>query len=320
LIYIVQYTIRIGDPMRGGFLQDIFASGNDRYIAFHINIGTALGVAVLAGLGITSGRTRFVALALIPLVFWLQFYIAARTSIVALACGLAFLAGADVWIRSKRLALVCLVILAVSGAFTAKFFYSYAAQDRDVSLASPDAVSRTIREIQSHNPGFRLQIWSRTWQRITSEPNALLLGHGVGVFPIDEGHGAPDWLLRKTDAARFYPHNLHLELLYETGISGFLIFTVLTLLPLFFSLKHWDRFSAPERAAIALYVFYLVSVEISGSFAYSYDFQFFLGLAVGVVALKRMELTENGGVAMRSGAPPPFPKSKEARPDLVTGG
>src|SRR5262249_18481975 len=100
------------------------------------------------------------------------------------------------------------------------------------------------------------------------------------------------------------PHNVHLELLYETGIPGFLIFTALTLLPLFFSLKHWDRFSAPERAAIAIYVFYLVSVEISGSFAYSYDFQFFFGLAAGVVALKRRELVEASAGLMPPNASP----------------
>jgi O-antigen ligase len=300
LIYIVQYAIRFGDPMRGGFLQDVFASGNDRYIAFHNNIGTALGIAALAGLGITSGRSKLLVLALIPFVLWFQFHIASRTSIAALACGLAFLAAAEISIRSKRRAFVGLIALTISGISAAGFFYWYALQDRNVSPVSPDAISRTIREIQSDNPGFRLQIWSRTWQRIATEPNRLPLGRGVGAYPLDEGHGAPDWLLRKTEAAGFYPHNIHLELLYETGIAGFATFTALALLPLLFSFKQWDKLSEAERAAVALYVFYLTSIQVSGSFAYSYDFQFFFGLVAGVVALKRLELGENGGVAMRS--------------------
>jgi O-antigen ligase len=187
--------------------------------------------------------------------------------------------------------LVSFAVLAIVGAIAAGYFYTYALSDKDVSSVSPDAVSRTIREIQSQNPGFRLQIWSRTW-RIGTEPNRLLTGRGVGMYPLDEGHGAPDWLLRKTEGAGFYPHNIHLELLYETGILGSAVFAALALLPLFFSLKYWDKFSNAERAAISLYVFYLASIQISGSFAYSYDFQFFFGLAAGVVALKRMELAE----------------------------
>jgi len=49
-------------------------------------------------------------------------------------------------------------------------------------------------------------------------------------------------------------------------------------------------------------VFSLITVEISGSFAYSYDFQFFYGLAAGVVALKRRELTETGAGLMPANA------------------
>src|SRR5262249_12427568 len=146
----------------------------------------------------------------------------------------------------------------------------------------------------------RLQIWSHTWDRISSPPDRLLFGRGIGSYSIDEGFGPPTWLLDKSP--KHYPHNPHLELLYETGIPGFLIFAVLTLLPLFFSLKHWDGLSARERAAIAIYVFSLVTVEISGSFAYSYDFQFFYGLAAGVVAQRRKELTEAGAGLMRADA------------------
>ena len=64
--------------------------------------------------------------------------------------------------------------------------------------------------------------------------------------------------------------------------------------PLVVSLKYWSGLSVDRRAAIALYVFYLAVVEISGSFAFTYEFQFFLALAIGVVSLKRKELAEAG--------------------------
>jgi hypothetical protein len=39
-----------------------------------------------------------------------------------------------------------------------------------------------------------------------------------------------------------------------------------------------------------MYVYYVVTMEISGAFAFAYDFQFFLAIAIGVIALKRKEI------------------------------
>jgi O-antigen ligase len=304
ILVIMQFAIRFGDVMVDGHLNDLFGVGfwSIYRTTFHQQIGGSLGLAVLAGLGLGWRRATLLTLAALPLVLWFMFYIASRAAMAALGCSLIFLALADLWVRSKRLAITSLAALVVSGAVASGLFLKYAIQDKDVSSIAADAVSRTIREIQSQDPGFRLPIWERTWHRIATEPNRILSGRGIGSFPIDEGVGAPDWLLRKSEGAKHSPHNLHLELLYEIGIPGVLIFTVLTLMPLFFSLKHWGRLSAPERAAIAIYVFFLVTIEISGSFAYSYDFQFFYGLAAGVVALKRWELTKIGAGLMPANA------------------
>jgi hypothetical protein len=78
-------------------------------------------------------------------------------------------------------------------------------------------------------------------------------------------------------------------MLYETGIAGLLLFSILTLFPLVVSLRHWHLFSPVEKSAISLYVFDLVSSDISGAFAFSYELQFFFALAVGMIALKRKE-------------------------------
>jgi O-antigen ligase len=303
LIMIAQYTLRFGDLMGSGYLHDVFGVGNPRMaLTFHGNIGSTFALAALAGMGLGSKRTRLVALAALPFLFLFLLYIAARTTMVALAGSLLFLIGAALWRRSRKLAIASLAAVVLAAAVASGSFYQLALHDKDVDAIAPDAISRTIREIQDPRPLFRLQVWTRAIHRIAEEPNRLALGRGVGVYPIDEGFGAPDWLVRPAEGNQYYPHDLHLELLYETGIPGFLIFTVLTLLPLFFSLKHWDRFSVPERAAIAIYVFSLVTVEISGSFAFSYDFQFFFGLAIGVVALKRRELTQTGAGLMPANA------------------
>jgi O-antigen ligase len=303
LLIVAQYTVRFGDLMRDGYLHDVFGVGNPTMmVTLHQNIGAVLGLASLGAIGFASKQWRVAVFLTLPLIFLFLFHIAARTTMVALACSLSFLVGAAVWVRSRKLALIGFAAIALAAAVASNVFYERALQDKDVDAIAPDAISRTIREIQDPRPLFRMQIWTRAMHRIAAEPDRLLLGHGVGIYPIDEGFGAPNWLLRPAEGNKYYPHNLNLELLYETGIPGFLIFTVLTLLPLFFSLKHWDQLSASERAAIAIYVFFLVTVEISGSFAYSYDFQFFYGLAAGVVALKRWELTKTGAGLMPANA------------------
>jgi O-antigen ligase len=219
-----------------------------------------------------------------------MFHIASRGAIVALAAGLLFLAWANLWVRSKKLAIGSLAALLLVAVIGSSAFYHFALRDTKVSAIESDAVSRTIKEIQSDDPGFRLPIWERTWQRIISDPHHLLLGKGIGSFPIDEGVGPPDWLIRKTEAATHTPHNIHLDMLYESGVLGMLIFTVVVAFPLVLSLKYWTRLSAAEKSAILVYVFWLISEEIGGNFAFTYDFQFFLALAIGVIALKRKEL------------------------------
>jgi O-antigen ligase len=295
MIVIAQYTVRYGDLMADGYLHDLFGIGtSSAYVTtFHQQIGNSLALAVLAALGLGLKRIRFTTLAALPFILLFMFHIAARSAMIALVFSLLFWGWANLWQRSKQLALVSVTALVLVAALVSGAFYQYALRDNAVDARAPDAISRTIREIQSKDPGFRLPIWDRTWHRIaTDRPDQLIFGRGIGAFPVDEGVGAPDWLLRKTEAAKHYPHNVHLEMLYELGIVGLIVFSLLTILPLAVSLKHWTKFSAPQKAAISLYVVYLVDAEISGAFAYEYVFQFFFGLAIGVIGLKRKEVAE----------------------------
>ncbi|MBR1244218.1 O-antigen ligase family protein [Bradyrhizobium sp. AUGA SZCCT0274] len=292
LIFIAQYVVRFGDLMRDGFIHDVFGVGDSAiYLTFHQNIGVVLGFAALAALGLSSNRTtRILAFSALPLVLLFLFHVAARGALVALLCSLLFLAAAALWVRSPKLVAFGVIAAAIVVVATSSWFYQRALGDRNVNPNAGDALSRTIREIQDPRPGFRMQIWARTAERISAEPNRLLFGRGIGMFPVNDGFGAPDWLLRKAEGSKHYPHNVHLELLYETGIVGLLLFSIVTLFPLAASLSRWSLFSSAERSAIALYVFYLVSSGFSGAFAYSYQLQFFFGLAVGVIAIKRSEL------------------------------
>jgi O-antigen ligase len=109
------------------------------------------------------------------------------------------------------------------------------------------------------------------------------------MYPVIEGFGAPDWLLRKTEASRHYPHNVYLEMLYEAGIAGLLLFGILTLFPLGIALRRWHLFSLVQKSAISMYVFQLASSQFSGAFAFGYLDQFFFGLTAGIIALNRAD-------------------------------
>jgi O-antigen ligase len=291
VIVIIHYTIRFGDLQAGGYLHDIFGVGDPAVsVTFHQNMGILFSFAALAALGLAASRIRrILAIGALPVVLLFMFHISARAGLVGLVCSLVFWTGANLWIRSRRLTLLAVFAAAVAVALASNAFYQRALQDKDVDAVAPDAISRTIREIQDPRPLFRLQIWQRTWHQIATEPDRLLLGRGIGMFPVREGFGAPDWLLRKAEGSKYYPHNVHLEMLYEAGIVGLLLFSLVTLLPLAGSLTHWHLFSLAEKSAVSMYVFYLVGSALSGAFAFQFLYWFFFALTVGIIALKRIE-------------------------------
>ena len=301
LVVIAQYAVRSGDLMQGGVIHDVFGVGSaDIYLALHQNIGQVVGAAAIAALGLSRHRTiQIVAVVALAFALAFLFHIAARGALVALVCSLAFFAAAELWVRSRKQALVSLTLAIITVAAASGWFYQRAFQGQNVDPKAGDAISRTIREIQDPNPGFRTQIWARTANSIVAEPDRLLLGRGIGMFPVNEGVGAPDWLLRKAEGSKHYPHNVYLEMLYETGIAGLLLITILTMLPIGISLNFWRALSVSEKCAVSLYIFSLVSSELSGAFAFSYAFQFFFALLVGIIALKRMDK------ASASDRPPP---------------
>jgi O-antigen ligase len=109
------------------------------------------------------------------------------------------------------------------------------------------------------------------------------------MYPVIEGFGAPDWLLRTNEGSKHYPHNVYLEMLYETGIAGLSLFMFLTLFPLAVALRRWSLLSLVQRSAVSMYVYQLVVSQLSGGFALGYLDQFFFALTAGIIALSRAD-------------------------------
>jgi len=290
-LIILSHMVRFGDVMRGNHINDVFGVGVPIiFNTFHQNIGLVLAIGLLAAVGLASNRVRLALLCgALPILLLFLFHIAARTALVALVGSFLFLAFGACWIQSKKAAALAVTAVLVAITIGSGLFYRYGMHDRDVDPVAPDAISRTIRELQDKDPEFRMQIWTRTLHQIVSEPFLLPFGRGIGMFPVKEGFGAPDWPLHPTEGSRHYPHNIYLEVLYETGIAGLLPFVILTFVPLVVSLRRWQALTAAEKSVISIYVFDFISQQLSGSFGRSNMEQFFLGLTIGIIALKRSE-------------------------------
>jgi O-antigen ligase len=286
---IVQHSVRFGDVMRGNHINDIFGVGVPIiFNTFHQNIGLILALGMLAALGLVSNRFQLaVVYGALPILLLFLFHIAARGAMVALVGGVLFRVFSACWVRSKKTATLALTAVILAATIASGIFYRYGIQDRDVDPVAPDAISRTIRELHDSDPEFRLQIWSRTLHHIVSEPTLLPFGRGLGMFPVNEGFGPPDWPLRSAEGSKYYPHNIFLEIIYEMGIAGLIPFAFVTFFPVVAALRRWQLFSAAEKSVFTIYVYDLVSLQLSGAFGRSNMEQFFLGLAIGIIALKR---------------------------------
>jgi O-antigen ligase len=276
--------------MRDNYLHDIFGIGDQViFTTLHQNIGLVLGMGVLAAIGLASYRIKgVIAFGAVPIILLFMFHVAARGAMVALLASLAFLGFAALWVRSKMAASLSVVAVVIAVTIAAAVFHERAL-DNKIDPVAPDAISRTIREFQNPDPGFRMQIWAEVWRHIANEPDRLSFGRGIGMYPVNEGFGAPDWLLHKTEGAKHYPHNVHLEILYETGIAGLLLFSILSAFPIVTSLRRWHLLLPAEKLTASIYVFNLVSSGVSGAFAFSYMDPFFFALMAGIIALKRAD-------------------------------
>lgn len=294
VLIIVQHTVRFGDVMRDNHINDVFGVGNPvMYNTFHQNIGLGLGLGLLAAFGLASKRGRLVIVgAALPILLLFLFHIAARTALVALVGSFLFLAFAACWVRSKKAAALAISAAVVAIVIASGLFYRYGLRDEAVDPAANDAVSRTIRELRDSDPQFRIQIWSRTLHHIVTEPHLLPFGRGVGMFPVNEGFGPPDWLLRPTEGSKHYAHNLYLDVLYESGLAGLLPVVFLTLFPFAASLRRWQSLRPAEKSLFSVYVFILLSAQVSGAFARSYIELYFLAMTIGIIAIKRTEETQ----------------------------
>lgn len=140
-------------------------------------------------------------------------------------------------------------------------------------------IQKTMNEIQSPQPGTRLSLLKFVHDQISNFPDIIWFGRGLGMFPVDLGAKAPDWIL-SSNAASVYPHNPVIEAFYELGIFGVLVSLAVILAPIAAAWTNFERC----RCEMSFYLFVLSIDLTSGSLAYSYFFYFIYGVTLGKIS------------------------------------
>jgi O-antigen ligase len=275
LVFVVGFFLDNGAMYIGDYFGDIFGidelelSSGTKTIQLYQNVGYLVSVGAIS-FGAFAKRffTRPLTATAIAIMVALVVDVAvqARGAAIALVCATMFIFESPLkqfWIP---LSVFCTFVLMAAVSFWALF-----PQD----LGSSGFLSKILDELAQGRSDGRLFLFGAASDRIVSDGVTFLVGRGLGMFPIDLGYQAPDWLIAPK-AVSMYPHNVVIEAQYEMGILGTVLVLCILLRPLvvFRSIPR----DHDTKILACIYVFYLVSSLFSGSLAYSYPLLFVLGM------------------------------------------
>lgn len=249
------------------------------FVVKYLDIGHLAGIMILI-LAFACPRMKPVIKAiLIGINLWAVLISAARGPIVFLLLVILLRLGASFinFLRGKgKLELKYLFYMAAGfGVFGAGVYY---AMDRYADL-----IERTFRRLTqvmdtaSSSVSQRISMLSFTLEKIFDNAWNFLLGLGIGSFGI---------LFDGVDE-RNYPHNVILELWFEVGIVGVILFVVILLIYL---KKLWSNFSF-----LLIYLYLLLNIMKSSSLVDSRIMFGTLSVLVlyDILLVKRKNNTEN---------------------------
>jgi len=154
------------------------------------------------------------------------------------------------------------------------------------TLVPPETAARALSAFagsdSSGESTTRAQLWNELLQALPDDVPTLLFGRGTGAFA-------------HLDPAYTYPHNVPLELLYEVGLVGLLLFTAVVVTALARTTALAFARAGSSRVAglaVALLVFTVVNAQFTGDLAGNEDLWLYAGLATGLVARHRHALAQ----------------------------
>ena len=276
LVFVVGFFLDNGAMYIGDRFGDIFGidelelSSGTKTIQLYQNVGYLVSVGAIsfgafANNFFTQRPLTATAIA-ISAALVLDVAVQARGAAIALVCATILMFESPLkqfWIR---LSVICTFVLMVAVTLWARFPHD---------LGSSGFLSKILDELAQGRSDGRLFLFGAAIDRIVSDGVTFAIGRGLGMFPIDLGYQAPDWLIAPK-AVSMYPHNVVIEAQYEMGILGTVLILYILLRPLVV-FRGIPR-DHDTKIIACIYVFYLVSSFFSGSLAYSYPLIFVLGM------------------------------------------
>ena len=182
-VVFVRHTVLFGDPMRGGFLNDVLGVGDAASIhrispedRHHGGVGRPRR----PGVGFQSDRT-ILAVGALPMLCYSCFISRQEPRLVALVSVCLFWAGAGLWHRSETVnSACCLIAIVAAVASASHLFYERALQRR----RNVDAVARTQFPNHSGNSGPEPRLRAcrcGSEHGIRSQPNRIACCSGAAL-------------------------------------------------------------------------------------------------------------------------------------------
>ncbi len=236
---------------------DRIVLGNQNPIIWAQAIG--LGIVLFVWYMVGSRKARHIVVSLVLIIVSLAFMILTGSKGPLVGLGLALLV--FIVFVAKTRSMLLLPVLVLVGMFVNSFVLSALPQD---------FVSYRFDIVQSESVDSRVKLIGSAIEAYTRlDFVGLLAGGGTGDFSVLWSH----------QDARMYPHSVFVEMLYEEGAVGLLLYVICILLPLisvFRFLRKTENTAIPGElrtligGVLALYVYSIGVAQFTGDVSFNW--------------------------------------------------
>ncbi len=174
-----------------------------------------------------------------------------------------------------------LIFFLLLSALAYPFLKNYNSQELVLSVTPKWShlfiLKRFYAERSGESIDIRRLLYAKTWRGFKEAPvHKKFFGHGFGAF---------GYLYSGGKDRRMYPHNIQLEILYEVGIAGLVLFSYITLIPFYMQWKIRDpvHFSS----LFMLYYFFFFKALSTADLGGNFPIFFFLFIILSIYAIPK---------------------------------
>jgi len=283
ILSVISSGLIIQNILSGNFAKMLIAR-------FTITGGNPIGMARVCGLGVLLGlvslvenrRKIYIFIALLPMVLSLAASNTRGPVIALFAVVFIYLFFiVNIGWTKKILALLALVlvVICIYVILPENLLnrYMYLFQGNSFSTA------RSVTQVSSS--AQRLIFFQRIFEYFQDYPLSLIWGNGIGNFA----------KLFEEYQVAYYPHNIFLEILYEQGLIGIVIFSVSVFYILWGAIQVISKKGDKQYFVkiFLAFMYFLINAQVSGDLSDNRYIWFFAGALIGLITAYKEQNTHN---------------------------